>query len=553
MSTMSLRRRLAVVLALGLLALVIAMAAIGHLLATSSDARERAAQATALDGAQALAERAEGVKISDGPDGEPRHRLQLMAGPVVRPLPASAGGYCVRGGSIQAITGKLFRGEARPGEGRHQLPPDVRDAVAGLCARARAGAPPPAAIESSRGVDWFSAVAVGVPGGAWFLSRARTHGTDEGPAWPVYIVLLAVAVVVLAVITIDAMMALRGGADELQGALVKLQDDLRAPVPRPRAQELGEIASGLSAMAAHLAHARDRERELSAAVARGQRLAALGRVVAGVAHEVRNPLAGMKLRLDLLARTGGLDAAAREDVEVCLGEIARLNRLVESLLVASRAKTLAMEHVDLAALADDRLARAAPVAAKAGVRLVRRGEGSAVSDPDALAGAVDNLLRNAVEASPQGGEVVVYVGAAHDGTMVLDVEDRGPGVPEARRTELFEPFFTTKPEGTGLGLWISRLLLEAKGASLRYDRLGDRTRMRIAFTGRRVIMGPEAPASTGAPVAAPSRSPGACGRGRAGGQAVTTPCADTGRALTIALDLRRLPSLGWPRICGPGT
>jgi signal transduction histidine kinase len=450
----------------------------------------RAAQDNASDGAQALAERAEGVRISDGPDGEPRYRLQQMASPVVRAVPWSAGGYCVRGGSIQAVAGKLFRGEA----GRHQLPPDVRDMVLRLCAKARAGVLASDHVDSPRGVDWISAAAVGDHGGAWFLSRVRNRGTDggpEGPAWPVYIVLLAVAVVVLAVITIDAMMALRGGADELQGALVKLQDDLRAPVPRPRAQELGEIAAGLSKMASHLADARDRERDLSAAVARGQRLAALGRVVAGVAHEVRNPLAGMKIRLDLLLRSGGVGGPAREDVEVCLGEIARLNRLVESLLVASRAKTLAQEHIDLAALADERIARAAPVAAKAGVRLVRRGEGTAVSDPDALAGAVDNLLRNAVEASPQGGEVAVYVGAAHDGTIVLDVEDAGPGIPEARRAELFEPFFTTKPEGTGLGLWISRLLLEAKGASLRYDRLGDRTRMRIAFTGRRVIMGPE--------------------------------------------------------------
>ena len=166
---------------------------------------------------------------------------------------------------------------------------------------------------------------------------------------------------------------------------------------------------------------------------------------------------------------------------VCLGEIARLNRLVASLLVASRAKTLAMEHIDLAVLADDRIARAAPLAAKVGVRLFRRGEGSAVSDPDALAGAVANLLRNAVEASPAGSEVVVYIGVAHDGLVVLDVEDAGPGIPEARRAELFEPFFTTNPEGTGLGLWISRLHLEAKGATLRYDRTGDRTRMRIAF------------------------------------------------------------------------
>jgi signal transduction histidine kinase len=500
---MSLRRRLAVVLALGLSALVIAFAAIGHLLISSNNARERTAQATAQEGAQALAERVESAALVEGPDTDGRPRLQSTAAGVLRPVPGAAGGYCTRNGAILATAGRLFRGEGRPGEGRHAPPADVRDAVAGLCMKARPGAPAQGRFESARGVDWITAVAVGDRGGAWFLSRAHTRGADEGPAWPFEVVLLALAAVALAAFTIDAMMALRRGADELQGALVKLQDDLRAPVPRPRAQELGEIASGLSAMAAHLADARDRERALEATVARGQRLAALGRVVAGVAHEVRNPLAGMKLRLDLLARTNGLDGAAKEDVVVCLGEIARLNRLVESLLVASRAKTLAMERLDLAQLADDRIARAAPVAAKTGVRLSRRGAGSAVSDPDALAGAVDNLLRNAIEASPAGSEVVVYIGAAHDGTVVLDVEDAGPGIPEARRTELFEPFFTTKPEGTGLGLWISRLLLEAKGASLRYDRVGDRTRMRIAFVRGE---GPQAPVAVAEPPhpAAPS-------------------------------------------------
>jgi signal transduction histidine kinase len=487
---MSLRRRLAVVLALGLSALVIAFVAIGHLLATTDDARERAAKDAAETGAQALVERLDTVSFRGDLDAAPTKQLQAAAASLLRAVPAAAGGYCTQEGAILVTAGRL--------EARHGLGPEVHDAVAALCTHARSNAPAVGRFEGPRGVDRIAVVAAGDRGGAWFLARARARGGDEAPAWPWEVVLLAVAAVALAVCTVDAMMALRRGADELQGALVTLQDDLRAPVPRPRAQELGDIAAGLSAMAAHLADARDRERALEATLARTQRLSALGRVVAGVAHEVRNPLAGMKLRLDLLARSGGLDAAASEDVQVCLGEIARLNRVVESLLMVSRAKTLAEMPIDLAALADERIARTAPIAARTGVRLARRGEAHTFGDPHALAGAVDNLLRNAVEASPTGSEVTVHLGVVHDGaasgpilqgafegaaqgTPVLDVEDSGPGVPEARRTELFEPFFTTKPEGTGLGLWISRLLLEAKGASLRYDRIGDRTRMRIAF------------------------------------------------------------------------
>ncbi len=450
---MSLRRRLAVVLALGLSALVIAVVAIYHLLVSTADARERTARDTADAGAHALAERVDATvfrdlrdlrDLRDDPDADPKHGLQATAAAVLRAVPASAGGYCTRGGNIVALAGRL-----------KGLGPEVHDAIASLCVRVRSASDGTAQgrVDGPRGVDRISVVWVGNGGAAWFLTRARARGGDDIPEWPWEVVLLAAAAVALSACTIDAMMALRRGADELQGALVSLQDDLRAPVPRPRAQELGEIAAGLSAMAVHLADARDRERALEATIARTTRLSALGRVVAGVAHEVRNPLAGMKLRLDLLARSGGLDVPAREDVEVCLGEIARLNRVVESLLMVSRAKTLAEVPIALDALADERIAQAAPLAANAGVRLSRRGQAQAFGDPLALAGAVDNLLRNALEASPRGSEVTVRIGFVRDaaavgaimegapgggagGTPVLDVEDAGPGVPEARKGEL---------------------------------------------------------------------------------------------------------------------
>lgn len=474
---MSLRRRLAVVLILGLSALVIAAVAIVHVFISTNSARERTAEADAEAGAQALAERVEPSMLSGPPSGDLRQKLQATAASVMRPLPRALGGYCTRDGAIIAVAGRPGRGEGA----RYGLGPEVQSAVSGLCARARPGAPARGKIDHPRGVDQVVAMAVSERGSAWFLSRSRARGGGEDtPAWPFEVVLLAIAAVALSGITIDAMIAIRRGAGELTSAVRRLQDDLRAPVPRPRATELGDIAAGLSAMAQHLADSRDRERDLGAQLAREQRLAALGRVVAGVAHEVRNPLAGMKLRLDLLARARGLDSAAHEDVEACLGEIARLNRLVESLLSVSRARTRAPREIVLGALADDRISRARAAADRAFVSLRREGDATVSIDPDALAAALDNLLRNAVEASPRGGEVVVRVGSSR-GAAVLDVEDMGPGIPEARRAELFEPFFTTKPEGTGLGLWISRLLLEAKGASLGYDRVRDRTRMRITF------------------------------------------------------------------------
>ena len=189
-------------------------------------------------------------------------------------------------------------------------------------------------------------------------------------------------------------------------------------------------------------------------------------------------------------------------MSVCLGEIARLNRLVESLLTVSRAKTLDACPSSSAPSPTTASLRAAPFAASARACACRRRGRARSPSPtrDALAGAVDNLLRNAVEASPRGTTVLVRIGAA-EGAAVLDVEDAGPGIPEARRAELFEPFFTTKPEGTGLGLWISRLLLEAKGASLRYERVGDRTRMRIAFSPRAPVVPP--PPAAGVPPTLP--------------------------------------------------
>src|SRR5581483_2885769 len=107
----------------------------------------------------------------------------------------------------------------------------------------------------------------------------------------------------------------------------------------------------------------------------------------------------------------------------------------------------------LGALARDRAEQLAPWAKERRVAIDVKGAARAAIEADAVARALDNLLRNAVEASPEGAEVEI---ASEEGDARITVSDAGAGVDDARRGELFEPFFTTKPDGSGLGLALSR-------------------------------------------------------------------------------------------------
>jgi len=240
--------------------------------------------------------------------------------------------------------------------------------------------------------------------------------------------------------------------------------DLGTPIwKRLRRDEIKTLRDTMEEMRQML-RARDEERET---------------LLAGIAHEVRNPLGGLDLFTGLLAEElAGRPEAAH--VARLKEELGALERVVEEFLDYARSRPLRQDPVDLAALLAEVSDLARPLAAERGIVLAVYGGGEARGDGEKLRRAVLNLVRNAVEASPAGGTVEVAA-EAWEGEARIEVRDRGPGLTADARARLFRPFFTTKESGTGLGLALAKKVVDAHGGALAIeDREGGGTVARVA-------------------------------------------------------------------------
>ena len=215
-------------------------------------------------------------------------------------------------------------------------------------------------------------------------------------------------------------------------------------------------------------------------VRQADRLAAVGRLSANMAHEIRNPLASISGAVEALARDLPPDHTRGQLVEIVLRESARLNQIVGDFLEYARPAPMVPLEINMAEILDEVLLLIEHRSLPASLKVVRE-YGDTLpprADPQRLRQAVWNLCLNAVQAMPEGGELRVSARSLRErgGRLQMCIADTGQGISDSDLPHIFEPFFSTKPEGSGIGLALVYRVVEEHGGSIEVrSRVGDGT------------------------------------------------------------------------------
>jgi len=218
--------------------------------------------------------------------------------------------------------------------------------------------------------------------------------------------------------------------------------------------------------------AEDEARQLQESLRRAETMSALGAVVAGVAHEVRNPLFAISATVDALEARFGPQPAYARYAETLRSEVSRLSRLMSDLLDYGKPPRLDLTDAPIGPVVSGAIAACAALAEQAGVRLVAEvGDNLPLLplDPARMLQVLQNLIDNAIQHSSKGGQVVVRAAAVlapNAAGIELSVADAGPGIRPEDMANIFEPFFTRRRGGTGLGLSIVQRIVEQHGGEI---------------------------------------------------------------------------------------
>jgi two-component system NtrC family sensor kinase len=259
-----------------------------------------------------------------------------------------------------------------------------------------------------------------------------------------------------------------------------------------KGSELAELAGAFNRMASNLQQARadlvaqaEERLALERNLRQTEQMAVVGRLAAGLAHEIAAPLNVISGRAEMLLRSGQYPAGQERNLRIIIDEIGRITSIVRNLLDFSRRPAVHRAPLDLVELVRGAVEFLDPEFQRAGIAVAMDAPASVPmeADGDQLHRVFVNLLLNAkqaMEAVEGRRSIVVRIGTSDHGSenaapgpVTVEIEDTGPGIPQEVLGKLFKPFFTTKPRGTGLGLMVARSVTEDHGGAIEAENRSD--------------------------------------------------------------------------------
>ena len=236
--------------------------------------------------------------------------------------------------------------------------------------------------------------------------------------------------------------------------------------------EIGNLARSFNKMSRQLLQARKKEEVANQKLIQAEKLASIGRISAGIAHEIRNPLTSVKLNIQKLMLSDNLDEVEKEHLNISQEGIKYMEKSIKDLLDFTRASELELARFSIEQILEESVKTLADSLALKKVRLKRNFQDELpqiLVDGDKLRQVFLNILRNAYEAVDEGGEITISLSLLKERSrkiIKVVISDNGCGIPDKERDVIFELFYTTKTTGIGLGLAIARKIIEQHNGSI---------------------------------------------------------------------------------------
>jgi signal transduction histidine kinase len=326
-------------------------------------------------------------------------------------------------------------------------------------------------------------LAGGASTAAWLVADSVASQRQGHPLVPYWNAVVLLGFFWIVAYLLSALKTAQQGLEdkvERRTAALRAEISQRGQAEDRLTQANNELSQGRERLVEALADLQKSHADLKAAqwqLIEATRLESIGRLAAGVAHEVKNPLMTLTMVADYLAQ---VIPAEEPDAATMLQDmrdaIQRANRVISELLEFSRPGKLALKPEDFHAVVDQALSLVKLEVMRHRIDVIRQfGEAlpALPLDKNKMEQVLVNIFMNAIQAMPQGGTLTVRTFATQAGpggspTLTVEIDDTGPGIPEAHLTKVFDAFFTTKPvgQGTGLGLSVTRQIVQLHGGTI---------------------------------------------------------------------------------------